>query len=92
MQHDPTPRWGPDRPDLDLLYTHGRAIAEDHLVDLLADAVTHAAATLYRDGTTRHPGDGLAGQRAIDERISAALLGAAGAFSCAARKVTTFPG
>lgn len=86
MQHDPIPWWGPDRPDLELLFHHGLAIAEDHLVDLLADAVTHAAATLYRDATTRLPEDGFASQAELDERIAAALQGAASAFAYGASR------
>jgi hypothetical protein len=85
VQHDPTPAWGPDRRDLDLLYGHGRAIAEDHLIPLLADAVEHAAALLYRDATTRLPEDGMATRKEVEERIGAALLGAASALACAAR-------
>lgn len=88
MQHDPTPTWGPDRPDLDLMYSHGLAIGEDHLTGLLSDAVEHTAALLYRDGTTRHPHDGLATQREVQERIAAALHGAASAFTCAAARAS----
>ena len=86
MQHDLNPWWGPDRPDLDLMYSHGRAIAAEHLVCLLSDAVEHSAATLYRDASTRLPDDGWAGQDELEERIAAALLGAAGAFACGARR------
>jgi hypothetical protein len=67
------------------MHSHGRAIAADHLVALLSDAVEHSSATIYQDSTVRHPDDGWPTQAEIDERIAAALTGAAEAFACGAR-------
>lgn len=85
MQDDPI-QWATHRPDLELLFHHGMALAEDHLVDLVVDCVLHAAATLDRDARTRLPDDPLAPQHDIDRRTAAACYGVAEAFGCAAAR------
>lgn len=90
MQDEPN-HGGPQRPDLTLMRSHGEAVIVDGIVDLFCDAMLHAAATLHRDGSTRLPDQPLAGQADIDERISAACLGAARAFTDAAELRWSLP-
>src|SRR4051794_28948500 len=79
------PRGGdPTGPTSTVMFSHGRTIAADHLVALVSDAVEHSAATMTRDAGTRMPAEWLATQQEIDQRIAAALLGAAEAFACGA--------
>ena len=85
VQDDPN-QWATHRPDLELLFRHGMALAEDRIVDLFVDAVLYAAATLDRNARTRMLDDPLAPQHDVDRRTAAACYGVAEALACAAAR------